>query len=135
MKKKKLAAWTSRGTYRHNNISCQILQSFVFVIHHWLLKIPTLARGPQVVASGLWFWLWLFARSSSGCSSSEVERRMLSLWAVSWNNTYVLIKFMQRMNYIYQPVAQYPEQTINVLMWRMLEEECSGFPLSQNKQM
>ena len=73
----------------------------------------------------LLLWLFFF----SGCSPSEVEKRMLSLWAVSWNNTYVLMKFMQRMNYIYQPVALYPEQTINVLIWRMPVEERSGFPL------
>ena len=70
LSEKKLAAWTSRGTYRHNNISCQISQSFVFVIHHRLLKIPTLAWGPQVVASGplslvvdvcdVFLWLFFF---------------------------------------------------------------------------
>ena len=62
---------------------------------------------------------------SSGCSSSGVEKRMLSLWAVSWNTTYVLMTFMQQMNYECQPVASYLKQAINVLTWLFLVEECS----------
>ena len=53
---------------------------------------------------------------SSGCPSPEVKKRMLSLWAVSWNYTYVLMTFMQQMNYKCQPVASYLKQAIDVFV-------------------
>ena len=75
---------------------------------------------------GLFLWLFFFGSR---------EENALPLGRQLELN--VSMTFMQQMNYKCQPVALYLEQTINVLTWRMLVEERSGFyglnsPLGNN---
>ena len=81
------------------------------------INVSGKGRIPNSSRNSYLRWLWAVFGPSP-----EVKKRMLSLWTVSWNTTYVLMTFMQQMNYKCQPVASYLKQAINVLF---LVEECS----------